>query len=234
MTINRKRVGVIGGMGPLATIDFMSTVMQLTDATRDQDHLPLLVDQDPTIPDRQLAIAGEGIDPGPALAASARRLEEGGAEFLVMPCNLAHAWQSSITSAVGIPFISIVDVSVTAVLDNREASGPIGLLTTPGCFAAGLYQRAIQDQGREQVLQSSDEQAQAMQWVRQIKRGDQSDAVRDGLHSLATALIERGAGSLIAACTEFPLFLDQSMFAVPFVSSTYELAKATVTMASIE
>ncbi len=230
----KKRVGVIGGMGPSATIDFMSQVLHLTAADRDQDHIRLLVDQDPTIPDRQLAILNEGEDPGTALAAAARRLEQGGSEFLVMPCNLAHAWQSAISHAVEIPFISIVDVTVAAAIERSAASSPVGLLTTPGCFAAGLYQNALSDHGREQVLQTDDEQARAMQLVRRIKRGDQSSMVRDGLRELAQRLVDRGAQSLLAACTEFPLLLDESMFDVAFISSTNELAKATVARASIE
>ena len=107
--------------------------------------------------------------------------------------------------------------------------GAIGLLTTPGCFAAGLYQDALAAQ--ELVLLSDDELAAAMEYGRQIKAGDKSSKVADRLRGLAEELVGRGARTLIAACTEFPLVLDASMFNVPFISSTDVLAEKTVELA---
>lgn len=228
MTAVDKVVGVIGGMGPDATIDFMARVLARTPATRDQDHVRMLVNHNPRIPSRQAAMRNEGEDPGEVIAAIAAGLEHGGADFLVMPCNLAHAWQDDILAATGIPFVSIVDESVHAAL--RECrDGPIGVFTTPGCFTAGLYQRALGD--RPTVLQTMDELAETMALVERIKAGDRSAAVADGLRELADRLITRGAKALIAACTEFPLVLDESMFAVPFISSTDVLAERTVALA---
>ena len=115
-----KLVGIIGGMGPDATVDFMSRVLQATPASTDQDHVRMVIENNPRIPSRQLAMRGEGQDPGPAIAAIAARLEVAGAEFLVMPCNLAHAWQSDIEAASSIPFVSIVDASVQSALDRSD------------------------------------------------------------------------------------------------------------------
>lgn len=219
-------------MGPEATVDFMARVLQMTPATVDQDHIRMLVDNNPRIPSRQLAMRGEGENPGPALAAMAAGLEAAGADFLVMPCNLAHAWQSDIEAAVTIPFVSIVELSVRAALDRSGDDRAVGLLTTPGCFAAGLYQQALAGAGRNVITQTHDELAETMAFVERIKRGDKSDEVRDGLRSLADRLVDRGAALLVAACTEFPLLLDESMFPVAFISSTDELARKTVALAS--
>lgn len=231
MTATDKLVGIIGGMGPAATVDFMSQILQVTPATTDQDHVRLVVENNPRIPSRQAAMRGEGQSPGPAIAAIATRLEAMGAEFLVMPCNLAHAWQSDIEAAINIPFISIVEESVQAALQRSGDDSAVGLMTTPGCFTAGLYQQALAAAGRAVITQTPEELAEAMSLVEQIKSGNQSQQIASGLRALANKLVDRGAKVLIAACTEFPLVLDESMFDVAFVSSTDVLARKTVAIA---
>lgn len=223
-----RLVGVIGGMGPEATVDFMARVINATPAKNDQDHIRMLVEHNPKVPSRQSAVRREGDDPGGVLASIAARLQLGGADFIVMPCNLAHAWARDIETAVSIPFVSIIDETVARAL-QYDHGGAIGLLTTPGCFAAGLYQGALA--GHELVLQTDDDLAATMRYVSQIKAGDKSENVAQGLRRLAEDLVSRGATTLIAACTEFPLVLDGSMFTVPFVSSTDVLAEKTVELA---
>lgn len=215
-------------MGPEATVDFMARVIAATPAQNDQDHIRMLVEHNPRIPSRQDGVRGAGDDPGSMLAAIAARLQIGGADFIVMPCNLAHAWTRDIESAVSIPFVSIVNETVARALQHSNGRA-IGLLTTPGCFSAGLYQDALA--GQELVLQSGEELAAAMAYVSRIKAGDKSSKVVDGLRGLAEALQARGAHTLIAACTEFPLVIDESMFTVPFISSTDVLAEKTVELA---
>lgn len=226
-----KVVGVIGGMGPAATVDFMARVMAHTPAESDQQHLHMLVEHNPRIPSRQLAMQGKGESPGPTLAAMARRLEIAGADLLVMPCNLAHAWQSEIEAASSVPFISIVNVTVESALSRSGYESAVGLMTTPGCFTSGLYQQALIDSGRPLISQSADELTATMAIVEDIKGGDRSVEVAAALRAQANLLVARGAKVLIAACTEFPLVLDESMFDVAFISSTDELAKKTVEVA---
>jgi aspartate racemase len=231
MASTDKVVGIIGGMGPEATVDFMSRVLLATPAVKDQDHVRMIVENNPRIPSRQAAMKGEGEDPGAAIAAIATRLQTAGADFLVMPCNLAHAWRSDIESAVSIPFISIVDQSVQSALRRSGDGCAVGLMTTPGCFTAGLYQQALAEAGRPVILQTPEELSASMSLVERIKGGDKSREVAMGLRRLADALVNRGAKVLIAACTEFPLVLDESMFTVAFISSTDVLAKKTVSLA---
>lgn len=228
MAADDRLVGVIGGMGPDATIDFMSRVLTATPAQADQDHVRMLIEHNPRIPNRQLAMRGEGEDPGGVMAIIAARLEAGGAEFIVMPCNLAHAWAGDIRAAISVPFISIVDESVSRALQHVDG-GAIGVLTTPGCFTAGLYQAALA--GHELVSQTPDELAETMEFVDRIKAGDKSAPVKEGLRLLAERLVARGAEVVIGACTEFPLVLESSVFTVPFVSSTEVLAEKTVALA---
>ena len=229
MTADDRLAGVIGGMGPEATIDFMSKVLEYTPGDSDQDHVRMLVDQNPRTPSRQLAINGDGDSPGPVLAKAGVRLQLSGADFLVMPCNTAHAWQDKIVAATTIPFISIIDESVGQAI--ASADGAIGLLTTPGCFAAGLYQQAAAEAGRKLVEQTDKELAEAMQLIDRIKAGDKSADVGGALQDLAQQLVDRGATSIIAACTELSLALKQPMVRVPLISSTAALAAKTVALA---
>lgn len=231
MTAGDRIVGVIGGMGPDATIDFMSRVIDKTPASCDQDHVRMLVEHNPRIPSRQLATQEAGENPGPAIAEMAARLEASGADFIVMPCNAAHAWQEDVVAATKIPFVSIIDVSVSKALQQIPDDGAVGILTTPACFAAGLYQQALAKAKREAVLQSPEELSEALSFIDRIKAGDKSEPVVTGLKELAEKLVSRGAKAIIAACTELPLVLDQSMFTIPLISSTDVLAERTVMLA---
>lgn len=222
-----KIVGVLGGMGPDATADFMSRVIRATPAEKDQDHLRMLVDNNPHVPNRQEALLRGGEDPGPTLAAMARGLEAAGADFLVMPCNTAHAFAHAITEAVDIPLVSIIDATVGACGD----AGMIGVLATDGCIASGVFQEALADRGRVAVLPDDVEMDALMSLIRRIKAGDTDADIVAGMRAIAEALAVRGAEVIVAGCTEIPLVLDQGMLDVPLVSSTDALARATVAFA---
>lgn len=234
MTKKHKTVGVLGGMGPDATVDFMAKIIALTPADRDQDHLHMLVDHNPTVPNRQTFILGGDEDPGPAMAAMARRLEDAGADFLVIPCNTAYAFQESILDAVNIPLISIIDESIEAVGEKAPGAKAVGLLATNGCLQAGVYQRALSEAGLTAVLSADDELEQFMTLVNGIKAGHKGSDVSATMRKLAEALVDRGAAAIIAGCTEIPLVLDSSMLEVPLISSTDVLAQKTVQFAQSE
>ncbi|MEJ2129395.1 MAG: amino acid racemase [Woeseiaceae bacterium] len=227
----RKTVGVLGGMGPDATVDFMAKVIGLTDAARDQDHIHMIVDHDPTVPNRQNAILDKGKDPGPALARMAKRLEDAGADFLVIPCNTAHVFEQSILDAVGIPLVSIVEETVDAL---PEECNRVGLLATDGCMKAGIYQRALESRDIEAIEPGDNELQDLMSLVYSIKAGDTSKAIARAMQALANELVLRGAEAIIAGCTEIPLVLDESMLDVPLISSTDVLAARTVQLAKPE
>ena len=222
-----RTVGVLGGMGPDATVDFLSKLIAATPAEKDQDHLRILVDNNPQVPNRQEALLSGGEDPGPALAAMARGLAAGGADFLVMPCNTAHAFREAITAAVDIPLVSIIDVTV----DACAGSEAVGVLATDGCLASNVFQEALAARGSAAVLPNDVEVAELMRLITRIKAGDRGDDVRAGMCMLAEALVARGADAIIAGCTEIPLVLKAEALDVPLVSSTDVLADATVAIA---
>ena len=222
----RKTAGVLGGMGPDTTVDFMAKVIAATRATRDQDHARLLVDQNPTVPNRQAALLGDGEDPGPAMAAMARGLETAGADFLVMPCNTAHAFAPAIRAAVSIPLISIIDVTV----DACRGYPAVGVLATAGCLEANLYQDALAAAGIAPVLPDTAAVTEISRLAVTIKLGDRGPDVAARMQRVAEALVERGAAAIVAACTEIPLVLKPDMLEVPLVSSTDVLADVTAAM----
>lgn len=221
--------GVLGGLGPAATIDFMRRVLELSDAATEQEHVRLLVDQNPAVPNRQRALLESGESPGPALAAMAQGLERAGADFLVMACNTAHAWQADICAATSLPFLSIVDASIAAIPAGIAA---VGVLETPACRASGLYARALSAGAFEYVAMTDDECERLMDVAYAVKRGDRGARHVAAAGKLAAALVDRGARAIIVACTEVPLVLDAQAVAVPLVVSTDALARATIAIAN--
>lgn len=234
MSRAQKVVGVLGGMGPDATVDFMAKVIAMTDANRDQDHVRMLVDHNPHVPNRQEAILGDGEDPGPALAAMAAELESRGADFLVIPCNTAYVFEATILAATTVPLISIITESVIAVRDAAPAAKSVGLLATDGCLRAGIYQAGIEAAGMRAVLPTATELDEVMVLINAVKAGTRDDKAAAAMSDLADALVSRGADAIIAGCTEIPLVLDDDDVSVPLISSTDALAEKTVKLATGE
>lgn len=233
MVVERKRiVGVIGGLGPEATLDFFGKILEATTAARDQDHLHLIIDNNPGAPDRTKAVAGVGPSPAPSLACTALRLEQAGAEVLVMVCNTAHAFSSAITDVVQIPFLSIIEATCVAAVKARPSLKRAGVLATEGTLTAGLYKDAFEARGVEHVALEGPSRVLFMELIMRIKGGDKGAEVRAGMRSLALELVELGAEVIIAGCTEVPLVLNDDDFKWPVVSSTDALVTRTIEYAS--
>ena len=147
----QKVVGVLGGMGPLATADFYTKLVRLTPARADQDHLRVIIDSNPKIPDRTAALRGEGPDPTEALVATARGLERAGADLIAIPCNSAHAYLQAIRGSVGIPVLDIMEEVAAAAAALVPRPRAAGLLATSGTMQARLYHRALASRGIDVV-----------------------------------------------------------------------------------
>lgn len=222
-------VGVLGGMGPLATVDFMHKLLAATPARRDQDHVPLLVSSIPQVPDRTAAFRGHGASPLPALIASGRRLVDGGAALVVMPCNTAHLWFEPLQAALGVPMLHLVDAALAEAVD-AVGSAPLGLLATQATLASGLYTaRAPRIDWRLPTAAEVD--GCITPAIAAIKAGD-LPAGRTLLVGAARALARRGAQALVLGCTEIPLVLDAAAAPVPVIDATAALARRTVAWAA--
>lgn len=192
----------------------------------------MIVDHNPKVPNRQQAIRSNDPDVGRELAAMARRLENAGADFLVMACNSAHAFLEPIRQATMIPFISIIDESVEEIQRIQPGARRVGVLATDGLLEAGIFQNALAEAGHTPVLLREDELQQLMKLIHRIKTGDRSDEVRQAMASLAESLVAEGAGIVIAGCTEIPLVLGFDELSVPLISSTDVLARRTIELAT--
>ena len=228
-----KLLGVLGGMGPLATADFIWKLTELTPASRDQDHIPVLVYSNPQVPDRSTAIMGKGESPLPALLDGIARLQAAGAEAIASPCNTAHYWYDEMAAASRVPILHIVG-SVCEVLRAKGIDGgAVGVMGTAGMLHTGIYQRFLQRSGYTCALPSESEMAElVMPSIVSVKAGDLGAANRT-LSDAARRLGERGARMVVLGCTEITLALaDASPEAAGlYVHSTAALAQACLAWA---
>ncbi|MGL6211639.1 MAG: aspartate/glutamate racemase family protein, partial [Paracoccaceae bacterium] len=135
-----RRIGILGGMGPEATVLLMQRLIAAVPARDDADHIPLIVDQNPQVPSRIRHLLEGGVDdPGPVLASMARRLQAAGAEALAMPCNTAHHYAPAIWAAVSVPLIDMVALSVRQALTLAGSGGTVGILASPAVRKTGLF-----------------------------------------------------------------------------------------------
>lgn len=226
-------VGVLGGMGPLATIDFMRKVVSMTPAVSDQDHVPLIVSSIPQVPDRTAAFRGDGASPLAAIIASGQRLVQARVGLVVMPCNTAHLWFVEIQEALNLPMLHLVDAALEDAIACVGSGAPIGLLCTDATLASGLYlnrQTPANPAPRiHWTLPTAGEMLElVMPGIDAVKAGELEKGGKL-LAAAASALVRRGAQALVLGCTEIPLVLGSHNLSVPVIDATASLARRAVT-----
>jgi aspartate racemase len=225
-------IGVIGGMGPLATVDFMHKVILATPAEADDQHVPLLVSNDARIAPRPAAILSGGASPLPRLLEIRDRLLRAGATALVMPCNTAHHWHAALTEGCPVPFPSIVEAACDDASARLPAGGRVGLIATRATLAAGLFTPALVSRGLAPLLPSDAVTDELMlPAIAGVKAGRVAEAGPLMAQSVQS-LLDAGADVVILACTEAPIALsaaDRGLGAV-CIDSTMALARATVAL----
>jgi aspartate racemase len=220
-------VGVLGGMGPLATLDFLRKMLENTPAVRDQDHVPVVVSSIPQIPDRTAAYRGEGESPLDPMVASGRRLVAAGAGLIVIPCNTAHLWFDPVQAALGLPMLHLVDAALAEAGALAGASARLGLLATEATLGSNLYGNHSHA-GMQWVLPSTAEMRECLTpGIAAVKAGDLERAAAL-LQELARALARRGAQAIVLGCTEIPLVLQARHAPVPLIDATAALARRAV------
>lgn len=227
-------VGVLGGMGPAATLDFFAKLLARNPGDHDQDRLRILIDNNPKVPNRNQAVAGRGVSPAPLLAAMAAGLQRSGADFLVMPCNAAHAFVSAIEEAVTVPFVSIIEETTAEVLRSQPDLSRVGVLAAAGCLDAGLYRNAFAERGVAVSEPGRQQRERFMELLYRVKTGERGPAVREPMIGIAEELIADGAQAIVAGCTEVPLVLSNGDLSCPLIDSSDVLASATVAYATGE
>jgi aspartate racemase len=215
-----KVLGVLGGMGPAATLDFLTKLQALTPAKKDQDHIRVIVDINPQVPDRNDPFA----KPGPVLAEMAGALRGAGAEVLAIACNTAHAYADLVSRSAGLPLVDMIGTAAKAARDT--GAWRAGVLGTKQ--AIKLYREYLAAQGMGLVTLPPEAQERFMELLYKIKGGDTGPDVRRAMADLARTLVAEGAEAVIAGCTEVPLVLGPGDLKVPLLDAGELLARRCV------
>jgi aspartate racemase len=233
--MKEKAVGIIGGMGPEATVDLMARIIRATPALDDRDHIRVVVDNNPKVPSRiQALIQGTGESAAPCLIEMARKLAAWGVDFLAMPCNTAHYYHQAIQDAVDIPLLNMIDLAVEAVQTDHPGIQRLGLLASTAVLNLGLYKKRLAQQGVEVLHPVPSLQERLMQAIRQIKTSHYGHETVDALQAAAIDLTERGAGILLVACTELSIIASSIRTSAAVYDSAQILAEAIVKTAKAE
>jgi len=226
-----KIVGVLGGMGPEATVDFFAKVITLTAAKRDQNHLRIIIDNNPKIPDRTEAILTKDETLVPILVETGKNLEKAGAEFIAIPCNTVHYFYDDLIKEVAVPVLHMIREVTNTIKTSLPNCKRVGLLATTGTVTSRLYQKECQKVGVEVLVPDSQGQAKVMEAILRIKSGSSKASAREAILKEANQLLERKAEALILGCTDIPLVIKVNDFPVPVFDSNQVLAEATVKFA---
>lgn len=227
-----RTIGILGGMGPLATLDFERKLLSLVDAKKDQDYPTIISFNDPSIPDRTEALIGQGESPLPKLIKNAEKLKNAGAEVICMPCNTAHAFLPALKASVaGIDFVDMINETVSIIEKLRLKR--IGILCTDGTRLSKNYDVALAKKGLTVLYPNADEQKHlvmdAIYGPTGIKAGN-IFAGRTLLEQAVGSLVKNGAQCIILGCTEIAMALDNGE--VPYLNTSLILARETLNRAN--
>lgn len=197
-------LGILGGMGPLATVDFLGKLTRLTPATCDQDHIPWITASQPGIPDRSAAIKAGDDGPGPYLVKGVAWLAAQETGLIAIPCNTSHYWFDEMQAASNVPILHIADATIEELQSNQDTKTGIAILATRGTVQAGIYSKRLRAQDFELVDIGEAHQATVDQIIRDVK-GGQVGPARDSMRTLLRTLAGQGVTTAILGCTELPI-----------------------------
>ncbi|NMF95889.1 amino acid racemase [Aromatoleum toluolicum] len=212
------KVGVVGGVGPAATVDFVDKIVRNTAARRDQEHVKLVVEQNPQIPDRTEHLLGDGPDPTVALYSTCKKLEAADADIIAIPCNTAHAFVERIQPYLSIPVVNMLSETVAHIRKHFADRKVVGLLATSGTVRSGVYHDVVMRAGLQLLVPDDEHQDLVMGAIygpAGVKAGFTEGACVQDLLRALTSLARRGAEVIVLGCTELPLLLhEDEAFAV--------------------
>lgn len=221
-----KKIGIIGGMGPMATVDLMQKIIASTKASSDQEHIHILVDNNTEIPDRTAAILGKGPSPVFEMVRAGLDLEKMGADVLVMACNTAHYFLPQIQPFFHIPVLNMIEEAARHCA--RQKIECVALLASKGTYSAGIYETTFQKAGIRMIIPEEAEQQAVQDMIYEgVKAGNPSydcSKVEDALTRMGNA----GAQAFVMGCTEIPLAVSMYHIAGHYIDSTQILAEEAV------
>jgi aspartate racemase len=234
--MKEKVIGILGGMGPEATLQLFRKILENTASSRDQDYARIIIDNNPKIPERLPGILGMGEDPLPMMVESGRALERAGADFIVIPCVSAHFFLSRLTRKLRLPILSMIEETVACIARHQPPLARLGLLAAAGTIRAGLFQDRLLGAGIESLLPGSQDlqtvQADIFR-IKDTKSGRARGPVRKEILEVASRLVERGAQAMIVGCTELSLIIQAGDLPVPIFDALNILAIAAIRAAGL-
>jgi aspartate racemase len=228
-----KTIGILGGMGPEATLDLYRAILDKTRASSDQDHIPVVIFSFPQIPDRTKALLDAGPDPTPYLLYGIDILKRTEVDFVIIPCNTAHKFLFSLLTAVEVPIIDMIEETVNYIARNYPESKNLGLMATTGTIKTNLYDNYC-DGRFELIIPDDDVQEIFMRIVygnKGLKAGCKSHSNRKLLISVIKHLKDKGADIIVMGCTEVPLILRSRDSDLPLINPTEIVAMKAVELA---
>ena len=224
--MDKKIIGVIGGMGPIATSHYMELIIRMTDAETDQEHLDMIIYNIPSIPDRtEYILDNSKPDPLPSIIEIGKKLEKAGVDYLCMPCITAHSFAEQMTEAFAKPFINIVDE--TAAYLHEAGIKKAGIMATDGTMKEGLFQKAFLRYGIEPVTLSEERQKDVMHIIYQNVKANRKIEM-DRFQNIKEELRQKGAEAIVLGCTELSLVKRDEEIGSGFLDAMEVLAQRTV------
>ena len=226
--MREKIVGILGGMGPEATIDLFQKIVDATPATRNENHLRIIIDNNPKLPDRQNAILHGGPSPTPAMIESGLLLVNAGADFIILGANTAHWFQPEMQRAVPVPILHIIEETANYVKTALPEIRCVGLLATTGAMKTGMFPKAFEALGIHSLAPDEKEQTVVMDSIMEFKQNGLIEVARAALLGEVEKLRQRGAQAVIMGCTEVPIILKNAEAPVPLVDPNGIMADVVV------
>jgi len=217
-------------MGPEATAELFLRIIKATPAEKDQDHLRIIIDNNPKIPDRTADIIGGGPSSLPEMMKTAKNLEKAGADFIIMPCNTAHYYYEELSKTVHIPVLNMIELSAKRIKDDFPDVRKVGILATTGTVKTKIYDQSLSRVSVQVIVPDDDMQDVVMKAIYNIKAGCIREE-RQAVMRAANHLIEKGAEAVICGCTEVSLVLKSGDVTVPVIDPLQVLAETAVEVA---
>lgn len=202
------RIGVLGGMGPAATIQFQQRLLDATQVNSDDGHIPLLIDMNPQVPSRiDYLLHGCGQSPGPTLAKMAQGLERNGADVIVMPCCTAHYFADHIERSISVPFINMVQLSLQKIARITKKNSRLGVLASPAAAKTGLFERQLAQ--HDLTAHYPTDTDSMLKTIESIKKSGPCEADIEIVQCAVDEMTEQGIAAIFVGCTEFSLIAKQ-------------------------
>ena len=227
-----QKLGILGGMGPAASAEFIVRLIEQTPASKDQDHIPFVLWSDPRVPDRSTSMRNGDDKPLPYLLEGIKGLKHAGCDLIVIPCNTAHFWFHELKKHAHI--IHIVDSVADALRDIKVTNTTIGVMGTQATIELGLYQSRLKELGWDCIVPTKEEMDTKVQPAIDLIKGNNILKSQPLLIEVIHTLIDRGAKAIVLGCTELPLairLLEEG--GTPIVNSIDSLVKAVIVYETI-